>query len=162
MNLTDAVTQLLLQVLEGKTSRTQAAQWALRKIEQTDRTTDDEKTWAYLEFACTLEEETDDAVIRKAIRLYDGATKTLPSAEKLLAKLADSLQKMSREEVADWAAGFLPLADALYEDNQIEKTYWALLQYTAGIDDPDAEGNYLFSDEQIETALLKYTQKIKE
>ena len=43
MNLTDAVTQLLLQVLEGKTSRIQAAQWALRKIEQTDRTTDDEK-----------------------------------------------------------------------------------------------------------------------
>lgn len=162
MNLTDAVTQLLLQVLEGKTSRTQAAQWALRKIEQTDRTTDDEKAWAYLEFACTLEEETDDAVIRKAIRLYDGATKTLPSAEKLLAKLADSLQKMSREEVAHWAAGFLPLADALYEENQIEKTYWALLEYMAGIDDPDTEGNYLFSDEQIETALLKYTQKIKE
>ena len=161
MNLTDAVTRQLLKVLEGKTSRTQAAQWALRKIEQTDRTTDDEKAWAYLEFACMLE-ETDDAAILKTIRLYDGAAKTLPSAEKLLAKLADSLQKVSREEVADWAAGFLPLADALYEDNQIEKTYWALLQYTAGIDDPDAEGNYLFSDEQIERELLKYTQKIKE
>ena len=162
MNLTDAITQQLLQVLEGKMSRTQAAQWALRNIEQTDRTADDEKAWAYLEFACTLEEETDDAVIRKAIRLYDGAAKTLPSAEKLLAKLADSLQKMRREEVAHWAAGFLPTAEALYEENQIEKDYWALLQYTAGIDDPDTEGNYLFPDEQIERELLKYTQKIKE
>ena len=115
-----------------------------------------------MEFACTLEEETDDAVIRKAIRLYDGAAKTLPSTEKLLAKLADSLQKMRREEVAQWATGFLPTAEALYEENQIEKDYWALLQYTAGIDDPDTEGNYLFSDEQIERELLKYTQKIKE
>lgn len=113
MNLTDAVTQQLLQVLEGKRGRTQAAQWALRNIEQTDRTADDEKAWAYLEFACTLEEETDDAVIRKAIRLYDGAAKTLPSTEKLLAKLADSLQKMRREEVAQWATGFLPTAEAL-------------------------------------------------
>lgn len=43
MNLTDAITQQLLQVLEGKMSRTQAAQWALRNIEQTDRTADDEK-----------------------------------------------------------------------------------------------------------------------
>lgn len=162
MNLTDAVTQQLLQVLEGKRSRTQAAQWALRNIEQTDRTADDEKAWAYLEFACTLEEETDDAVIRKAIRLYDGAAKTLLSTEKLLAKLADSLQKMKREEVAQWATGFLPTAETLYEENQIEKDYWALLQYTAGIDDPDTEGNYLFSDEQIERELLKYTQKIKE
>ena len=42
------------------------------------------------------------------------------------------------------------------------KIIWALLQYTAGIDDPDTEGNHPSSDEQIERELLKYTQKIKE
>ena len=155
LSLSSLITEQLLDLLNGRKSKTDVVTWADRKVDESVQYIGDEKTWRYLEFVRTIDEQTKESTIINAICTFDGASKLLPSINQLTKKLSDIIGGISREEIASWATKFIPYAEPLYENDQIDDEYWELLQFVAGIDDPDNIGDYLFSDEQIDEVINK-------
>ena len=92
-------------------------------------------------------------LIKMVITLVNG---NFPSLEEIIRKLELVLEnKLTREEVSDWAGSYIMDDQLNFHDNKI----WDLLNLIFGMDIKDSPIDYLHTNEELENWIKEFKEK---